>query len=51
MAHLKFMNPCGFENLELTSIQKECERTIDLDEVAANFAKEFGLFFNAEITS
>ena len=51
MTHLKFMNPCGFENLEPTSVQKESEQTIDLDEVAANFAKEFGLFFNAEITS
>ncbi len=51
MAHLKFMNPCGFEDLELTSVQKESERIVDFDEIAANFAKEFGLFFNAEITS
>ena len=49
MAHLKFMNPCGFESLELTSIQKESEQIVDFDEAATNFAKEFGCFFNAEI--
>ena len=49
MAHLKFMNPCGFESLELTSIRKESEQIVDFDEAATNFAKEFGCFFNAEI--
>ena len=51
MIHFSLMNPCGFENIEITSVQKECAASYDFGESAKIFAKEFKEFFDAKITN
>ena len=51
MIHFSLMNPCGFENLEITSVQKECAASYDFSEASKIFAKEFKEFFDAKITN
>ena len=43
--YFKFINPCGFQNKGVTSLQKELGHTVDMDEVKQQFRKEFETIF------
>lgn len=47
--YFNFINPCGFTDKGVTSLQKELNREVDLDEVAAIVKEKFGSVFGMKI--
>lgn len=47
--YFNFINPCGFTDKGVTSLQKELNREVDLDEVAAIVKEKFRSVFGMEI--
>ena len=49
LSYFNHINPCGFTDKGVTSLQKELGETIDIDEVKVKLLKHFRQVFNAKI--
>ncbi len=49
LTYFDYIIPCGIENKEVTSLEKELGRKIDFDEAKERVKKYFALVFDAEI--
>ena len=49
LAYFSHINPCGFVDKEVTSIQKELGRKIDIEEVKSRIKTEIGKVFSLQI--
>lgn len=49
LSYFSHINPCGFVDRGVTSIEKEIGRKVDLSEVAAKFHHHFAKLFNVDI--
>ncbi len=49
LAYYDYMNPCGFKDKGVTSMQKELGREVPLDEVKKMLLRKFSEAFNTEI--
>ncbi len=49
--YFNFITPCGIQNKEVTSLQKELGETISINEVKEKLVKKFELVFDATIFS
>ncbi len=47
--YFNFITPCGIENKQVTSIQKELNKVVSMDEVKEKLIKNFQLVFDASI--
>ncbi|GHT00017.1 octanoyltransferase [Bacteroidia bacterium] len=48
LSYFKLINPCGFTDKGVTSLQQESGQKIDIDEIKAALRSHFDLFFSAE---
>ena len=46
--YFNFITPCGIQNKQVTSIQKELDRVVDMNEVKEKLVKNFVFVFNAK---
>jgi len=49
LEYFKSINPCGFQDKGVTSLQKELNRQADMEKVKSQLKKEFEIIFEAEI--
>lgn len=49
--YFNYINPCGFQDKGVTSLQKELNHKIDMVKVKQRLIKEFEIIFEAEITA
>ncbi len=49
LSYFNHIIPCGIQNKQVTSLQKELGRTINLDEVKRNVQEKFEQVFNVEL--
>jgi lipoyl(octanoyl) transferase len=42
--------PCGIQDKKVTSMQKELEQSLDIDEVKKQIKKNFEIVFEADLT-
>ncbi len=49
MEYFNYINPCGFQDKGVTSLQKELNREIDMAKVKHLFKKEFEIIFEAKM--
>ncbi len=49
LKYFSYINPCGFQDKGVTSLQKELNREVDMSEVKNFLNKEFELIFEAEM--
>jgi lipoyl(octanoyl) transferase len=47
--YFNFITPCGIQNKQVTSIQKELDRVVDMNEVKEKLLKNFKLVFEIDI--
>ncbi|HEY2726533.1 MAG TPA: lipoyl(octanoyl) transferase LipB [Parafilimonas sp.] len=51
LSYFNFITPCGIENKQVTSLQKELEKFVSMDEVKEKLVRNFELVFDASILS
>ncbi|MEP6464705.1 MAG: lipoyl(octanoyl) transferase LipB [Parafilimonas sp.] len=49
--YFNFITPCGIENKQVTSLQKELGKTVAMNEIKEKIIKNFELVFDATITT
>ncbi len=49
LSYFNHINPCGFTEKGVTSLEKELGEKLNTDEVTKNILKQFAIVFNAEI--
>ena len=49
--YFNFIIPCGIQNKQVTSLQKELGRTVDMEEVKEKVKRNFEKVFDAELTT
>ena len=49
LQHFDYIVPCGLKNVEMTSMQKILNHTIDMAEIKKSIGANFGKFFNKSI--
>lgn len=50
LSYFGFIHPCGIPDKGVTSLKQELGRTLDMEEIKANFAQKFEAVFGARLT-
>jgi lipoyl(octanoyl) transferase len=48
--YFNFITPCGIQNKQVTSVQKELEKSVEMDEIKAKVIKNFNRVFGTTVT-